>query len=93
MTGAQLRELRRERGITQKQLADEFGVSESAVNKWENGKSPIPPAVAKNLRLARLSNLTLEIGDLELIHDYANQHGLNFSQAVAELIKRGLRDS
>ena len=35
----QIRELRRERGITQEQLAEAMDVSTAAVSKWENGQS------------------------------------------------------
>ena len=35
--GNKIRDLRRERGITQEQLADRIGVSFKAVSKWENG--------------------------------------------------------
>ena len=32
-------ELRKEKGLTQAQLAEKFGISNRAVSKWENGKS------------------------------------------------------
>ena len=36
-TGALIRQLRMEKNMTQKQLADEVGVSDKAVSKWETG--------------------------------------------------------
>jgi len=37
--GKNINELRRERGLTQEQLAEIFGVSTTAVSKWENSSS------------------------------------------------------
>ena len=37
--GCLLRELRKEKGITQEQMAEIFGVSNRSVSRWENGKS------------------------------------------------------
>ena len=38
-TGALIRRLRRELGLTQLQLAGRLGVSDKAVSKWERGVS------------------------------------------------------
>lgn len=38
-TGAFIAELRKEKGLTQAQLAERFGLSNKAVSKWETGKS------------------------------------------------------
>ena len=40
-TGAIIRELRLEKGLTQKQLAEMINVSDKAVSKWECGGSQI----------------------------------------------------
>ena len=37
-TGMFISEMRKEKGLTQKQLASEIGVSDKAVSKWENGR-------------------------------------------------------
>ena len=37
--GKLISEKRKEKGITQQQLADMLGVTNKAVSKWENGKS------------------------------------------------------
>lgn len=36
-TGEQIAAARRAKGLTQKQLADAFGVTDKAVSKWERG--------------------------------------------------------
>ena len=37
-TGKFIRELRKERGMTQQALADMLSISEKTVSKWETGK-------------------------------------------------------
>jgi transcriptional regulator with XRE-family HTH domain len=39
--GARVRELRRERGLTQKQLSDEAGLHRVNLNKLENGRADL----------------------------------------------------
>lgn len=36
--GSLIQQLRQERGLTQQQLADQLGISNKTVSKWENGK-------------------------------------------------------
>ena len=38
-TGEVIRNLRKEKNLTQEQMAEMLGVSAPAVNKWENGVS------------------------------------------------------
>lgn len=37
--GKRIAELRKQEGLTQKQLADKLGVSNKAISKWETGVS------------------------------------------------------
>lgn len=37
-TGMFINDMRKEKGLTQKQLADELGVSDKTISKWENGR-------------------------------------------------------
>lgn len=37
-TGVFISKLRKERGLTQKQMADKLNVSDKAVSRWETGK-------------------------------------------------------
>ena len=50
MTGAELRELRKELDMTQVQLADEIGVTSTAVALWERGERSISEPMAKLVR-------------------------------------------
>ena len=36
-TGKFIAELRKERGLTQKQLAEKLGISDKTISKWERG--------------------------------------------------------
>ena len=38
VTGAMIRRLRENRGMTQQQLAEKLAVSDKAVSKWETGR-------------------------------------------------------
>lgn len=38
-TGQLIRDLRKEKGITQKELADKLHITDRAVSKWERGGS------------------------------------------------------
>ena len=52
-TGSFISEMRKEKGLTQKQLADQVGVSDKAVSRWETGKglpdTSIMPELCKAL--------------------------------------------
>jgi len=55
-----LKEIRRELGLTQEQLAHRIGVSFTSVNHWERGRRrPIPIALDKIKTLAQEANLNL----------------------------------
>ncbi|MFV0519360.1 MAG: helix-turn-helix domain-containing protein [Lachnospirales bacterium] len=49
-------ELRKEKGLTQKQLAEQIGISDKAVSKWERGLSL--PDIALLIPLAELLNVS-----------------------------------
>ena len=49
VTGAFIAQLRREQGLTQKELADCLGVTDKAVSRWETGKGLPDTALLKPL--------------------------------------------
>ena len=61
-TGALIRRLRRERGLTQAQLAEILQVSDKAVSKWERGAGcpdvEMIPALAAAFRVSAESLLS-----------------------------------
>ncbi len=69
--------LRKERAITQEQLANFIGVSMAAVSKWENGISypdiTLLPVLAKffNVTIDKLLNFEIELSDKEVKKIYS----------------------
>lgn len=59
-----IKELRLEKGLTQKYLADVLGVDQSAVTKWETGVAL--PTADKLPKLAQLLGCTID----ELYQEY-----------------------
>lgn len=59
--GCLLRKLRKERGMTQEQMAEVFGVTNRTVSRWENGNNM--PDISILLEMSKY----FEIGILELI--------------------------
>lgn len=57
-TGALISRLRKERGMTQMQLADALGISFQAVSNWERGQSM--PDISKLPELAELFDTTID---------------------------------
>lgn len=53
-----LQELRKQKGMTQEELAEKLYVSRTAVSKWESGASD--PSTSNLLTLAKLFNTTAE---------------------------------
>ena len=56
--GNYLCDLRREQGLSQKELAARLGVSDKAVSKWENGRSK--PSNKTLLDLAKLFGISTD---------------------------------
>ena len=56
---ANLKMLRRERGVSQKQLAEAVGVSQQCVSEWENAH--IEPTLSCLWRLADFFDLSIDV--------------------------------
>ena len=54
-----LKRYRRERGLTQQELADRIGVSNKSVSRWESGSYPDVPTLVS---LARALDVTVDYG-------------------------------
>ena len=56
--GKRIRELREEKGINQKKLAQEIGVAQSAISQWESGVNE--PKASYVLYLAEYFDVTAD---------------------------------
>ena len=76
--GAFIAQLRRERGFTQKELADKLNVTDKAVSKWETGKG------FPDVKLLEPLSDVLEISLIELIKcDRQEEDSLSVDEADA----------
>lgn len=69
--GCLLRELRKEKGMTQEQLAEQLGVSNRSVSRWENGINMPDISI-----LVEISEF-FEVGILELIEGERKQEEMD----------------
>ena len=88
-------ELRREKGLTQSQLAEKINVSDKAVSKWENGKCL--PEMEQLKKLAKLYNVTIDelifgerVNDPKTIHEEVTLESYNKLQKRAKVLKFSL---
>lgn len=58
MVGANIKKLRLQRGMTQKNLADQLFVSSQAVSRWENGE--VEPSIGTIMELAKIFGVTAD---------------------------------
>lgn len=81
--GAMVAALRKERGMTQSELAEKMGVTDKAVSKWERDLSF--PDIATLPRLAEIFNVTVD----ELMQ--AKTNAPSGGKKPAELVSLALR--
>jgi len=80
-TGTLIKELRTEKGFTQKELAEKLNVSTAAVSKWENGKGFPDISILEPLASA------LDISITELIKGERNDNAGNSDTLAKEIIE------
>jgi transcriptional regulator with XRE-family HTH domain len=67
--GAKIQQLRKQRGLSQEQLADKLGVSRQSISKWESEQSA--PEINKIVQLSDLFGVTTDY----LLKDTEEQQG------------------
>lgn len=88
--GEIINKLRKDRGITQEQLANFIGVSTAAVSKWEVGASypdiTLLPDLATffNITIDRLLNYNIELTEAEVMKLYSECEGAFSGEAVPD---------
>lgn len=100
LEGALIREARRRAGLTQQELADLAGTTQSGVARWESGRTH--PSLSDVRRLVRLCGLDLELSlvpydgsDLaqaERLRNLSPQERLERHQRVSSQL-RAVRDA
>lgn len=75
-TGSLIRRLRRERGLTQQQLAEQLGVSDKAVSKWERGLGGPELGLLRKLYPEWEVQTRLPFWGHSRLYFYCTQHGL-----------------
>ena len=60
--GERIKELRLERGLSQKELADKIGVATNTISQYESGKSKTSITVLANLAIALDTNTDFLLG-------------------------------
>lgn len=94
LVGEVIYKLRKERGITQDQLANFIGVSTAAVSKWESGISypdiTLLPILATffNVTIDKLLNFKIELSDDEIMNIFSECEKLFSSGNLDEAIDK-----
>jgi len=92
--GEVIYKLRKEKGITQEQLAGFIGVSTAAVSKWESGISypdiTLLPVLATffNVSIDQLLNFKIELSDEEVMKIFSECEALFSSSHMDEAIEK-----
>lgn len=77
-TGAYIRKLREDKGMTREQFGEMFGVSAQSVQKWENGNTL--PETSKLIKMASIFDVSLD--DMLLSRDARTVEIINYNKEV-----------
>ena len=90
-----LTELRKEKKLTQSELAEKLNISDKAVSKWENGKCS--PDMEQLKKLAKLYNITIDeliygerVANPKTIHEEITIESYNKLQQQSKIMKFSL---
>ena len=85
-----LKELRKEKNITQEDLAEELNVSNRTVSRWENGNNM--PDISLLTQIAQFYNVSIpEIVDGERKNESKNQNEIDTAVKMAEYSKNEVK--
>jgi transcriptional regulator with XRE-family HTH domain len=95
-TGMFILELRKEKGYTQKQLADRIGVSDKAISRWETGRglpdTSIMPALCEALSISVNELLSGERLSLEDYSGKAEEIMVDFMKNKEDMLSEKRKD-
>ena len=80
MLSDQIRKYRKEKGLSQDELAEKLGVSRQSISLWENGQTQ--PTIENILALARIFNVSTDaiLGNTEEVKSQAEEVVLGASE-------------
>lgn len=81
--GAKLKEIRKNEGLSQEQLADKIGVSRQAITKWETGRAL--PDMENMIILAEIFKTTLDELVSQAIPEYQGKKEVYSSETIYDI--------
>lgn len=88
--GKTIRKYRKEKGLTQEEMATRLGVTAPAVNKWENDIAY--PETAKLIELGKLFNCSMDYLLREEVTEKSGVQTSDFTGKVEEISRKVMTD-
>lgn len=89
--GKTIRKYRKEKGLTQEEMATRLGVTAPAVNKWENDIAY--PETAKLIELGKLFNCSMDYLLREEVTEKSGVQTSDFTGKVEEISRKVMTDN